>query len=437
MLGRPPIALIHLPRTAGTSLGLAVEESFGSGAFRLKQQGQVTAEVARSIPATAEVIYGHMNYGLHLHMPVRYATLLRDPIERYVSHYNLFRKQKARDDRSPSNFAFFLTRSKAVNTQTRMLSGTHSMVSGSSYDLTLAKQHLEQFAYVGFYDQLDAFATAIGVVQPVPHVNRSTGDTELDPEAIEAMRASNLMDIELYEWARERFAGTSPAGLDGPLRTVRRGDVTPPEREPKPLAVMLFPGASPGLNAAIVSALGKRAFPLNVRDEVPAAVLEMLPRELELFFGVMNYGMHHHWPVRYAAVLREPVERALVHWRTVFDKRARSGRTVDFDAARLEADMRNPMTRRLAAVDLNAVEARSDLDLAKRRLASFAVVGFHSDLAHFAETIGVDVPAPEAAATIDLTPEQLAAVRDDNALDRELFDWARDRFGALQSPAAV
>ena len=191
---------------------------------------------------------------------------------------------------------------------------------------------------------------------------------------------------------------------------------------------MEFQSTAPGLDAEIGRTYGARAFPLTVSGRIPPALAAILPKDVELFFGQMNYGLHMLRPVRYAAVLREPIERALSQYALMHTKLAATGHVGDFEQFAISDGASNPMTRRLAGTYRQTPVSPGDLEIAKERLANFEAVGFYSELASLAEAIGVETPKPERVRAVELTPGQLATVRRYNAMDTELYQWARERF---------
>ncbi len=201
-----PIAFIHLPRTAGTSIGVAIKDTYGGRRYKVKTFDSLSPNLASEIPRKAEIIYGHMPYGIHEMLPVRYATVLREPISRTLSQYRKYRLQKSQRGSTVDMFEF-LRSDSWCNRQARMLSGDPAEATRAS--LERAKQNLETFEVVGFFDDLDAFAEKIGLAVPLPHVDSAVDSPPADPTPLELkrIRANNRLDTELYEWAKARFGG--------------------------------------------------------------------------------------------------------------------------------------------------------------------------------------------------------------------------------------
>ncbi len=100
-LGDDTLVFIHLPKTGGTALRTSLLRAFDppvtalvyaasdlDGAMTRQEFNQLPAEVRSGL----RLVMGHFSYGIHrqVERPCRYATLLRDPVERVVSLYYHF-----------------------------------------------------------------------------------------------------------------------------------------------------------------------------------------------------------------------------------------------------------------------------------------------------------------------------------------------------------
>ncbi len=202
---RRPLAFMHMPRTGGTSISAAIDQRYGDKAFRVKSTSGDLAEIAAMVPRGVEVIHGHMNYGLHRHLPVRYATLLRDPVDRCVSHYQLYCKQRRNRREEPVPFNQFLDSKFARNLQCRFLAGVMSTYVPAPELFARAKYNLARFEIVGFFDDLEGFAQRLGIEEPLPRLNGELANFEPTDEERDFARERNATGYELYDWAREHF----------------------------------------------------------------------------------------------------------------------------------------------------------------------------------------------------------------------------------------
>ena len=88
------LIFLHIPKAAGSTLReLIIKQYRHEDVLSLSAPDEGTEEVIRQIPAERrrklKVIQGHMAFGVHrlLDQQVTYITMLRDPIDRYISLY--------------------------------------------------------------------------------------------------------------------------------------------------------------------------------------------------------------------------------------------------------------------------------------------------------------------------------------------------------------
>ncbi len=206
--GQPPLCFVHIPRTAGRSIAQGFVETFGWRARRVKDWTTDFVEMGEALPRGTRVVFGHMNFGLHRAIPVRYATVLRDPVARYFSHFRLYWSQKARNGRATPDFEAFAAKKRYHNLQTAVLSGTYKDGRPPPDEvLPLALANADSLAVVGFFDRLDAFAAAVGIrsMGRVVEAVRLDGFTPSAAQ-IALAEAHNATDIALYRALRARFA---------------------------------------------------------------------------------------------------------------------------------------------------------------------------------------------------------------------------------------
>jgi hypothetical protein len=227
-----PIIFLHLPKAAGSSL---------RAAFRRKYRGLQIYELSGN-PAQAaaltqwpakkrheiDLLLGHQHFGMHhwLRPEARYITMLRNPIDRCISHYFfVLRKpehhlhQRVMQERMTLyDYITKQTSRELDNDQVRWLNddGHRTAAFGcvSRRMLDIAKQRLaEEFEVVGlserFDESLELVADAlqwdtieqirVNVTQNRPRVE------EVEPRALDAIRECNELDSELYAFAQELF----------------------------------------------------------------------------------------------------------------------------------------------------------------------------------------------------------------------------------------
>lgn len=161
-------------------------------------------------PASASVLDHHADAWSFL-------TVLRDPVERWTSHY-FYDRYKDRDDFGAidADLASFLDTDRAQRmgrAHVDYLAAEATLEEAGTAPVEAALANLDRFAAVGFLDDLGAFARRVerevGVELDVDHRNRNpAGRSERERELAghrERIRKLCEPDLRLYERARERF----------------------------------------------------------------------------------------------------------------------------------------------------------------------------------------------------------------------------------------
>ena len=219
------LALIHIPKTAGTTLAGLMRFHYG-GAFRgaanaLKDPDAAEerlAQIARKpkIRATA----GHVTVGMvDAALPgATLVSILRDPVERTLSHYDFVvdppagRKKPAGSGllppgtRPPGSLEEALGSHIPDDLQTRMLCGVVSPYEPLPDDaLDRAKANLDRFAFVGTTERFDELLTLMNrELGWAPTAYRRARSNER-PARTDGERqlatAHNRLDAELHAYA--------------------------------------------------------------------------------------------------------------------------------------------------------------------------------------------------------------------------------------------
>lgn len=228
------LILLHIPKTAGTTLSIILMKRFGESATRAVSGGaggrKEFASEPESARTTPRLFIGHQPFGLHEHIPrpCEYVTVVRDPVERIISHYHHVRNE-------PDHYLHSYTigqrltleqyaenRVKADeldNGQTRMLADyalSESVPVGrperSLLDSAIA--NLERwFCCVGLTERFDEtmvlLTQALGWERVPPYLPaRVSANKPSDPPSqsvIDRIRAFNALDVELYDWVSQRL----------------------------------------------------------------------------------------------------------------------------------------------------------------------------------------------------------------------------------------
>lgn len=170
------------------------------------------------------LVQGHVGYGVHefFPQPARYVTLVRDPVTRIASHYGwvlrmrdhylhdeVVRRRMSLLDYASSEISFELE-----NGQTRLLAGPDdALVEPTREALDSAKRHLsEHFVLGGLTERFDETLLLLrqllgwrSVLFDRVNVAPASARNPVTPEAAEAIRERNRLDIELYDFCRTLF----------------------------------------------------------------------------------------------------------------------------------------------------------------------------------------------------------------------------------------
>ena len=149
-----PIHLLHIPKTAGTSVTSWLRRVAGPAAVCPAKNWDQLVALGRAELSRYRVFCGHYGLGLEAYLgrPLRTCTLLRDPAERTVSHYRHVHRDTAHPRHravSAQSFAEFLqdpdNRAMIDNFQARYL----------------MESPLDVRAYVGRLDRLPVKANRL------------------------------------------------------------------------------------------------------------------------------------------------------------------------------------------------------------------------------------------------------------------------------------
>ncbi|MCS7039613.1 MAG: sulfotransferase family 2 domain-containing protein [Caldilineales bacterium] len=223
---------IHIPKTAGMTIRAIFHRQYRNDEIyriRWNFDRNNPFDEFLSLPTKKrnkiKIIYGHIPFGLHkyIQIPVSYFTLLRDPIERTISHYYHIRKR-------PNHFYHrmaldmdigeFIVKSRFRefdNGQVRQLTGAGHLPFGACSEELLAQAiaNLENhFCAVGLQERFDESVVllrrTLGWKKPPLYRRRNVnrlrprGET-LPTEALAVITAYNELDRQLYAWAATRL----------------------------------------------------------------------------------------------------------------------------------------------------------------------------------------------------------------------------------------
>lgn len=226
---RPLTLSMHVPKTAGTAFAEAIRAAYGNrvafyyGAGHpethplLRQLGRAATadQVAALEAAGIELLHGHFTAATFAEAvpdPARYWIVLREPVERTISHYHFFRDKH--EAKSPLG--------------RQVASGALGLAAfaGNRSIRNLQMRYLAPFAiadlgFVGLTERLAESLPLVGMPAAAgkKRVNGNAAKPAVDKDVRAAIAAENLGDIALYSEASRIFnqrleqAAVAPAGL--------------------------------------------------------------------------------------------------------------------------------------------------------------------------------------------------------------------------------
>lgn len=240
--GLERVIFLHVPKAAGTTLNRVIENQYPPEsvlAIDPARQEAALEEFKCLPPSEREkirLLRGHIGYGLHIYLPspVTYITILRDPVDRVLSHYYYLRTHLERGstfaDRpwlqdagrmSLTDYVRFGRSADLRNGQTKLLAGR---MDGWGVDSTppldeegllqAARRNLhEGLGVVGLAERFDEtlvlLKRRLGWKTPI-YVSRNRTEgrppkTQLPRETLEILEEQNALDLELYRDANVVF----------------------------------------------------------------------------------------------------------------------------------------------------------------------------------------------------------------------------------------
>jgi len=225
-----------LPKTAGRSLGEELISRFDSGQMHERMYTpDKSAEVRQTIlddPSAVDnirLVYGHQFWGIHQiwPSPVQYVTMLRDPIDRLISHYYYYNiraereaKDEGRDWKPYGLLRHARTKPFVCNAQTIMLAGNPAWGESSDSNCSClparpesieqAKAHLRECVWFGLQDRYEESVLYLRKLMGWSHrpfdcinTNRHRPKTDEPAKVKLELEKHCWADIELYAYARD------------------------------------------------------------------------------------------------------------------------------------------------------------------------------------------------------------------------------------------
>ena len=252
---------LHIPKTGGKTLVSVIEDQHTArwsvckrDEWNPKAAAQVVSEENQAHPNALQTFHGHQHYGVDTYVsaPVTYYTILRDPVERAISHYHYVLHRYILSDRLDGAKNNHPDRQRVQqgrltledyvqsgyceemdNGQTRQMAGKSGLYDRVPFGectpdlLEQAKRNLStRMGVVGLMEEFDASLLLIqrlcGWSTPyclshnvTPHRPRRA---DISPQALRAIQERTVFDRQLYDYGvqlfRERVAAQGPGFAD-------------------------------------------------------------------------------------------------------------------------------------------------------------------------------------------------------------------------------
>lgn len=213
------LLFMHIPKTGGQSLRGVIKKQYNlEETYRCPFMEEKVIELTEEFRNSLKFIYGHFLFGTHEYFPkpFTYITLLRNPVERFISaYYHILRVPTNRMHDKVKNLSLeeFIDSDDfnlqaEPNVQTRFFCGKEPL------SLETAKKNMEEhFSVVGI---TELFAESLFFMKEqfgwenIQYRTKNVGNNrpkkkQASQEVLDKIAAKNYLDIELYNYARKEF----------------------------------------------------------------------------------------------------------------------------------------------------------------------------------------------------------------------------------------
>ena len=221
------LIFLHIPKTGGRTLQNILLRQYSDRQALVNAHESITDISKWSDDRRRNIRYiqGHFSYGVHKLFPqtCTYITMLRDPVDRVVSHYHFVRRNSNHmlnkvvmaNDMSLEDYVKGGVCDEVSNDQMRLIAGVpRDSVLSESEVLNIAKDNLvKRFLLAGLVEKFDEtlvlLKKRIGLKNIYYGVrNQTIGRPiaeQLPESTLRLITERNLGDIELYAYAKEKL----------------------------------------------------------------------------------------------------------------------------------------------------------------------------------------------------------------------------------------
>jgi hypothetical protein len=301
--GAPLVVFVHIQKTAGKTLRQILRRQYaGPGRsvhvpnFFAKPDlfWSTLDELAERLPPGLEVAHGHM-----LFVPdrwphdTRFVTILRDPVERTISHYYWLNERRGARSALGSIDEAIDQGAISDNLQVRVLAGADPSGPVTSTMADEAIAALDRFSMVGLTSRFDetlvflgrAFGWRTAAYERVNSTNSRVPRTALDAATIARIEEHNRFDLELYAAAAKRFdelVRAQPDDFHIEVDIVRAAVARTPLDAPWPEQQLLLSPDAIDARALLVAAEASRLAAELDRQRLRAATRQIAQLQSEL-----------------------------------------------------------------------------------------------------------------------------------------------------------
>jgi hypothetical protein len=230
------LIFIHIPKTGGSTLDKIIERQYPPPAIYALDRERVREAVAhfKTVPPQEKshirCLTGHIPFGLHQYLtqPATYMTMLREPIDRLISHYYFVKRfpkhylyqQVTSTNMDLAEYISSGISSELNNGQVRLLSGVETVDTVFGHEpvtreiLERAKNNLRQyFVGVGLCERFDESLLLLSHRMGWKHIYYARENItfarpakrDIPRQTLQVIEKYNEFDLELYEFAARIF----------------------------------------------------------------------------------------------------------------------------------------------------------------------------------------------------------------------------------------